>query len=256
MTEPGQREGGGSLCNPGAPMLAPSYRHGPADSAETAARPPALRKPPAGLGRTHSSKKRTVSISPKAEAQMRGVKPRSSGLLMRLSPGRRGVVPLGCTPTHSPQGCGTGGGVGSWGQMWGREAYMWMTRVDMHRHTYRHRHTHGGSGHVSSHTHTPAGEVTLAHVCGHTPFLRCSFSWLSSPCAASWWMDRAGGQREAESTPVPSLLQYSVHSLSKVAPPSPCRPLLLSPGDQGPLTVQGGWQGRDFIAPLPVGEGC
>lgn len=36
--------------------------------------------------RTQSSRKRTVSISPKAEAQMRGVKPRSSGLLTRLSP--------------------------------------------------------------------------------------------------------------------------------------------------------------------------
>ena len=54
---------------------------------------------------------------------MRGVKPRSSGLLMRLSPGRRGVVPLGCTPAHSPQGCRTGDGVGGWGQVWGREAY-------------------------------------------------------------------------------------------------------------------------------------
>lgn len=98
---------------------------------------------------------------------MRGVKPRSSGLLMRLSPGRRGVVPLGCTPAHSPQGCRTGDGVGGWGQVWGREAYVWMTHVDMRRHMYRRRHTCGGSGHVSSHTHTPAGEVTLAYACGH-----------------------------------------------------------------------------------------
>lgn len=72
---------------------------------------------------------------------MRGVKPRSSGLLMRLSPGRRGVVPLGCTPAHSPQCCRIGGRAGSWGQMWGRAAYMWMhtqtcsdTRTDIGTH--------------------------------------------------------------------------------------------------------------------------
>ena len=106
---------------------------------------------------------------------------------------------------------------------------------------------------VKSRWRTRVGMDTLAHTCGHTPFLRCSFSWLSSPWAASWWMDRAGGQKEAESSPVPSLLHYS---LSKVAPLSPCHPATsLAPGTKGPLTVQGCWQGRDLIAPLPVGEG-
>ena len=78
---------------------------------------------------------------------------------------------------------------------------------------------------VKPHWRTRVGMDTLAHACGHTPFLRCSFSWLSSPCAASWWMDRAGGQREAESSPVPSL--------SKVAPLTPATPPLLSSREPG-----------------------
>lgn len=193
---------------------------------------------------------------------MRGVKPRSSGLLMRLSPGRRGVVPLGCTPAHSPQGCRTGDGVGGWGQVWGREAYVWMTHVDMRRHMYRRRHTCGGSGHVSSHTHTPAGEVTLAYACGHGhtgthvwahTFPQMLLQLAQLPLGCKLVDGQGWGPKEAESSPVPSLLHYS---LSKVAPLSPCHPATsLAPGTKGPLTVQGCWQGRDLIAPLPVGEG-
>jgi len=34
------------------------------------------------------------------------------------------------------------------------------------------------------------------HRQSRVPFRRCSFSWLSSPWAASWWMDNAAGQKE------------------------------------------------------------
>lgn len=65
------------------------------------------------------------------------------------------------------------------------------------------------------------------------------------------------GQKEAVSSPVPSLFCTSVYLLSQVAPLSPAT-LLPDPllGMGATLTVQGGRQGRDFISPLPVGEGC
>lgn len=96
---------------------------------------------------------------------MRGVKPRSSGLLMRLSPGRRGVVPLGCTPAHSLQAAELGTGWAA-GVRYGQGG-MHMDGTRGHVQARADRRTRGGSGHVSSHTHTPAGEATLAHVCGH-----------------------------------------------------------------------------------------
>lgn len=64
------------------------------------------------------------------------------------------MVPLGCTPAHSPQSCGSGERVGSWGQMGG---HMWIhtsghactqawtqARMDTHRsqqHPCTHQHT-------------------------------------------------------------------------------------------------------------------
>lgn len=86
--------------------------------------------------------------------------------------------------------------------------------------------TCGHSGPFSTHMPTPAHVVktgidTPAGSCGHTPFLRCSFSWLSSPWAASWWMDRARGQREAESSPVLSPLRASVYPTRSCSPQPP-----------------------------------
>lgn len=65
-----------------------------------------------------------------------------------------------------------------------------------HGHACRHRHTRGHSQVMSTHINTQGqtSTDTSAHWYRHTPFLRCSFSWLSSPCAASWWMDRAGAR--------------------------------------------------------------
>lgn len=155
---------------------------------------------------------------------MRGVKPCSSGLLMRLSPGRRGggttgMYPCPLSPILWEQG--QGGHLGS-------DVRGVYTCVD------RYPSTCGQTG-----------MDTPAYSCGHTPFLRCSFSWLSSPWAASWWMDRARGQREAESSPVPSPLRASVDSIPSCS--SQPLPLLLPlpyylgrPGDQRP-TYSPGW---------------
>lgn len=108
---------------------------------------------------------------------------------------QEGLVPLGCTPAHYPQSCGSGDHVGELGPDRG-------TYVDTHK--WLHLYTRVGkdictlTGHNSTHTHTPAHKVRQGripvHGCGHIPFLRCSFSWLSSPWAASWWMDRAGAR--------------------------------------------------------------
>lgn len=132
------------------PMAATSKDMALAESAETWP-PSSPWKSPAGQGRTHSSKNRTVSISPKAEAQMRGVKPRSSGLLMRLSPGRRGwyhwAAPLPTLPKAVGAGSGWAAGV-RWGDTCG------YTQVATLVHKHGHRHAWTLTGHNSTHAHT------------------------------------------------------------------------------------------------------
>lgn len=110
---------------------------------------------------------------------MRGVKPRSSGLLTRLSPDK--------------------------GEGYSKSAgtHEWVGRGPM-KGTLQNTHAHTSHSDKSL---PQTGMCMLAHA-GHAPFRRWSFSWLSSPWAASWWIDRAGG-----------IDKHSVHLLHALSGP-------------------------------------
>ena len=180
---------------------------------------------------------------------MRGVKPRSSGLLMRLSPGRRGVVPLGCTLAHSPQCCGIGGGAGSWGQMWGGEAHMWMhtrtcsdTRTDIGTHvetqvmsaaTCTHQHVRS---HRHGHTSTRAWAHTFPQMLLQLAQLPLGRELVDGQ---GWGAERGKSPHLSHLSSMPQFIPCP-----KLLLLAPASPLLLSPlGTWVPLTVQGGRQG-------------
>lgn len=146
--------------------------------------------------------------------------------------------PLSARLQNRGQGGRLGSGVG-------REACVWMAHVDTCRHVCRQRRTRGGSGHVGSHTHTPAGEATLAHACGHGhtgarvwthtfPQMLLQLAQLPLRCElvdGQGWGPKRG---RVLTRPIP------VQSCSS----HPCHPATsLVPGTRGPLTVQGCWQG-------------
>lgn len=97
---------------------------------------------------------------------------------------------------------------------------------------------------MSAATHTPAGEATLAHVCGHGhtgtrvwthtfPQMLLQLAQLPLRCELGGWTGLGAKER-------PRVL--TVPSLSKgLLPLTPATPPLLS--SRGPLTVKGCWQG-------------
>lgn len=112
------------------------------------------------------------------------------------------------------------------------------------------------TGHVNTYQYTRSDEHRYVStlVWTHTfPQMLLQLAQLSLCCEL---VDGQGwGQREAESSPVPSLLCASVYPIPSCS--QLCHPAIPPPPwGWGPLTVQSGWQSRDFIPPLPVGEGC
>lgn len=71
----------------------------------------------------------------------------------------------------------------------------------------------------------PSAHASRGQMGRGIPFLRCSFSWLSSPWAASWWMDKARGQRDTVLTSVPPFIPCPKLPLSAPAIPLPLPPL-------------------------------
>lgn len=99
---------------------------------------------------------------------------------------------------------------------------------------------------VKSHWHTRVG----THLSSDAP------SVGSAPLAlrAGGWTGLGAKERQSPHlSHLCSSTPFTPHPKSLLPAPATHR---FSPlGTRGPLTVQGGWQGRHFIAPLPVGEG-
>lgn len=174
---------------------------------------------------------------------MRGVKPRSSGLLMRLSPGRRGVVPLGCTPAHSPQAAEPGTGWAAGVRCGQGGMHMDGTRGHVQAHVQTGAHVEAQVMSAATRTHqqvrphwcTRVGMDTLAHTWTHTfPQMLLQLAQLPLRCElvdGQGWGPKRG---RVLTRPIP------VQSCSS----HPCHPATsLVPGTRGPLTVQGCWQG-------------
>lgn len=190
---------GGSISwNPGVPTAGQSYRYtGPTDSTRTPAHPQVPRSRPHWAG-THPLEQEADGLNlSKGRGPDEGGEAALIWLVDEVVTWQEGVIAQDCTPAHFPQRWGTGrrrqlgsdeGGVG--------EAHVYTSVTTLY--TSVERDTWTLTGHVSTHMDTPAHEVRQAQInqCMGmgTPFLRCSFSWLSSPWAASWWMDRAGAR--------------------------------------------------------------
>lgn len=71
---------------------------------------------------------------------------------------------------------------------------------------------------------------------------------------AGGWTGLGPERRRVLNHLIPALCLSLPHPKLLISALPPCFP---SPTwGWGPLTVQGGWQGRDFVPPLPVGECC